>query len=642
MPTVLDFETKSDVDLVARGRRHYLASPEADILCMGYLDTETKVRGVWTPGKPLPDIDYNRIIAFNAAFERDVINTIGVAYGMPSVVSDNFIDVQALAGRYGLPQNLADLAIVLNLNSQKDPAGKHLIQLFCVPPYGRDELGNLMPHLKPQFEQLKKYCLGDVDTTYEAWTTLPASDLSPKERKYWLLNWEMNDIGLPIAYEEAKRIREVVEIYCYDHNERLPALTNGQVTKVTQVKRIVTWVNSQGVTLPNLQAETVGKILTEYEELPDTVAEVLELRAAIGLSSIGKYKRIENMTFEGRMHDNSRYYGAHTGRNTGMGFQLLNLPRKKTKTPEEDIRKFLDGSIVEENPVIAARALIRSMIKATIGHLIMVADYKSIEYVLLIWLAEDWEALDRFVKGLDQYIDMAAFLYGKAYDLVTDVERQFGKIIILGCGYGLGAYGFVRNAESWGVKIPLSIAKFAVDGYRSKFHKVVRMWYQLKDAALYAIRYKGKAISCYKCTFKVVKDRVGTEWLQLTLPSGRAMYYNKPFIDQDTYGDVPAFWGQFKASKTWIVKHLIPGLLTENIIQAIARDILWYGKTVLKDNGYKLIGSIYDEAISEVPEAWGTDEKLHEYYKLMCTREEWSSTIPLDADGFYGPRYKKN
>lgn len=652
---VLDFETLSELDLTVVGRAAYMAHPSTRIQLMAYKVNKEKTL-VWQPGHPTPSFitDPNTtFVAFNAPFERDCISILGAKYhNWPVVPLDRFIDVQALCGRYGLPQNLANAGQVLSTPIQKMPGGTDLIKIFCTPPYGRDASGAILPHYMEKWQLFVAYCKDDVETTYYIRKFLPADDLSPLERKIWLLNDEINQVGIPVALDEAQVIHRVTTTYMLSQNERLPLLTNNRVNKITQVKRIAEWCRERGVQIPDLKAETVAEVLQEWV-IPDDVAEVLELRADMGSSSLGKYRRIMNMTHNGRMFDNSRYYGAHTGRITGQGFQLLNLPRAKVKDPENEIRKFLDYSIVEDNPVISARALVRSMIKAPPGRRIIAADYSSIEYVLLVWLAEQTEALQSFIDGRCQYSEMAAFMYQVPYEVVHEgylakdelcsFQRQVGKVVILGCGYTLGAPGLQRNAAKFGINLPIETCRFAVNSFRSKMSKVVKMWYRLKDAALCAIRYPGQPFSTNKVTFKVVTDRNGNEWLQMTLPSGRAMYYRRPFIEQANYGSLPAFHGLYQKTKTVIPMTLIPGRITENVIQAIARDILYHGKLKIREEGFKIIGSIYDEVIGETDDLGpeGNEAQLERFCEAMCHRDKWSADIPLRAEGFIGPRYKK-
>lgn len=675
---VQDYETRSNVDLIRHGRMRYASDPSADILMMSYryiLPGETT--HLWLPGDELPEFvkkpkDFE-IVAHGAEFEWIITNKVGIRYGYAPTLISNYICTMALCGRYGIPQALDKAGEVLKLSAKKNPEGKLLIKLFCTPlhNFGRDARGNILPIYLSKWERFKQYCIEDTDSEYELLMTLPTDHLSESEKWAWIHSCNVNSRGIPVDIPSVKQIRRVSEAYREAHFDLLPELTGNVITKITQTKRIVKYVNEQLVKtprirrildqcrndeersqvetllaeqcmlMPNCQAPTVEEML-KLDFLPDDVLMILEMRAALGLSSIGKYVRFEEMEYEGRCYDNQRYYGAHTGRWTGNGVQLLNLPRATVKDPESEIQKYFDGTIVEENPVKSARALIRPMIKAPPGKVIGAADYSAIEYVVLEWFAGDQQKLDRFAAGFDQYIDQACGMYGIHYEAATSEQRRGGKVVVLGCGYGQGPHKLVITADKqFGIKLTFAEADFLVSGYRQVHRPVVNMWYKLKDAAILAIEQPGKAFSTHKVTFKVVTDRVGTPWLTLTLPTGRVMYYNRPYIDQDRFGLIPCHWGFNQTYKIWSRMKLIPGRITENIVQATARDILVYGmKQIEKRIGPVIIWSVYDEVVCELEDR-DHEEQLKLLCDCMCEKEPWAEGIPLKAEGFVGPRYKK-
>ena len=699
----MDFETRSRVDLLKHGRMRYVTHDSADILMMGYrYDLPGYKSQMWLPGDQLPDFvkspkDFN-IVAHNAEFEWAVTNFIGKKrYGFVPTTFENYTCTMALCGRYGLPQALEKAGEVLKLNVQKNPEGKLLIKLFCTPiqDFGLDSNGKILTSLLQKWERFIQYCHDDVNSEHELLYALPADHLSATEREAWIHSCQVNARGIPVDVPAVKQIRRVSEAYREAHFDLLPEVTNNVITKITQTKRIVTYINNaleqtpkvqrllsecstpaemaemralleeQLVLMPNCQSDTVVRML-ENDDLSEDVMMLLEMRAALGLSSVGKYVRFEDMEVNGRIYDNQRYYGAHTGRWTGSGVQLLNLPRASIKDSvasglykegaitaaeyeealtlavENEIQRYFTGSIVDDNPVKSARALIRPMIKAPEGKCLAAADYSSIEYVVLEWFAGDMEKLARFNSGKDQYVDQAAAMYGILEDAVTKDQRQSGKVVVLGCGYGQGARKLMVTAEKqWGMKLTFAESDYLVKGYRSLHRPVVQMWYKLKDAALGAIQQPGVAFSTHRVTFKVVKDRVGTPWLSLTLPTGRVMYYNRPYVDEDQFGLIPCHWGFHQVSKNWIRMKLIPGRITENIVQATARDILVYGmKQIEKHMGPVVIWSVYDEVVCELDDR-DHEEQLAMLCKCMCMKEPWAADIPLKADGFIGPRYKK-
>ena len=628
----IDFETKSSVP-IEHGIKNYLASPDADIVCLGSKIGTDKTT-LWTRKANIPITKFepeDRVYAHNAFFDWRVWNTFRNRYGYPYLPLNQVIDVMAICGRFTFPQALAKVGQAIDLKDKKFSSGKALIQKICCPPF---------KYTKEELHEFYRYCIRDVNSMYELIYTLPADALSNDEQKVWELTMKINDTGLPIDVPSVHKILEVTQAYQMEHAQRLPDMTGHLITKITQTQRIVKWVNSQGFKMSNCQAGTVEKMLTQ-KDLSDGVREILEMRQELGSSSVAKYVRLKEQEHHGRVYDNLRYYGAGTGRWAGMGFQMHNLPRAKVEDPEAEIAKYFDFSIVEENPVKTAKALIRPMIKAPRNLRLIVADYASIEYVLLIWVADDQVSLKLVRSGRDQYVDMASFLFNVPYDEVNDDQRFLGKIIILGCGYQLGAKGFLRVSQDWGLTLTMAQCQHAVGSYRNRYSLVKNLWNDLRVAAMKAIVNPRFKFTKNKCTFRLVTDKVGTPWLQMTLPSGRALYYNKPWIGDGDFGPEIKHWGINPYSKQWSKLKLSPGRLTENVIQALARDVLVAGKMNLDKAGYELIGSIHDEAVSEIPKEQDTEETLKDYCDKMCILPTWADGIPMRATGYIGKRYKK-
>lgn len=639
----IDMETRSEVDLPKRGLKHYAEHPSTRILMMAYKYGDSPKTDVWIPGEgPIPafarDPDNYHFYAFNAEFEEALWNGPGVRInGFKKLSISNITCIMALCARYGLPQNLGDAADVLKTPIRKNPEGYALIKHFSIPPFPSYDNSD------SRWQRFISYCADDVDAEHGILVRLPARELSEEERWIWEETVRMNKEGLPVDYSAAKQIRRVSEQYRAAHYELLPDLTGGAISKITQTQRIVKYINSRGVDMPDCTASTVGDMLLR-DDLPDDVLQLLEMRAAIGMSSIGKYVRFEEMSYNGRAYYNQRYHGATTGRWTGAGIQLLNLPRAKTDDPDAEIAKFFDGSIVEENPIKSARALIRPMVKAPEGKVLVVADYKAIEYVLLEWFAGNAVALRRFTEGFDQYIDQSSSMYNVPYDQVSSEQRRRGKIVVLGCGYGQGASKLVITAKTqWGLVIDEQDANFMVRGYREEHHLVVKMWYGTHSLIVNAIQNPGREYSGWKCKFKVARDHTKCDWLVITLPSGRRLYYRAPFLEPGNFGVMICHWGFNQVIKKWGVKYLIPGRIVENIVQAAARDILINGMKQANQKGCNIIWTVYDEVICEEPDLGIEDNEQHvqRLISSMCGLPEWAQGVPLYADGFWTHRYKK-
>lgn len=636
---IIDFETYSPEDL-NNGVIKYAMHPSTDIICMAYKvdDESTKL---WVPGVPFPVFPTNEIYAFNAAFEYHIWNAVAVSkYKAQPLTWHNLVDVMALANRYTFPNELAEVGAILKLAIQKQPLGKALIKKICVPnAYGK------RPRVQHDFtyEELDlfyKYCIQDVDTTAELIKTLPADTLSDQEQNYWRIVQLMNTRGLPIERVLCEKILSYIEGYAQEMSLRVSEITDGHVEKATQVQRIVTWANTQGVPLPNLTAETVDEFLDQ--DLPPKVKEMLELRQAIGRSSTAKYRKMIDMEVNGRVHGSMQYYGAQkTGRIAGRGIQIHNLPRASVEDPDVYIQKFHSFEPVED-PVQVAKALIRPMICAEEGMQLIVSDYSSIENCILMWYAEEDDVLASIFRREDQYVKMANRIYDS--DDIDKYRRTVGKIAVLGCGFGMGPDKFQEDARhKWKVKFEPHEAEFIVSTWRKVHAKTVQTWYKWKDCVVAAIQNPGKTYAHKKCKFRVTKDRAGNIWLIITLATGRNLFYFQPYLDTDRYGLAPGHYGLNPYSKKWSRLALIPGRITENIVQATARDIMMQGLHNLEHYmpEVSVLASVHDEAISEIQEVDIKEDTLEIYNKLLCQMPTWADGLPLFAEGWIGKRYKK-
>ena len=638
-----DFETKSEVDLPRRGLKHYAEDKSTEILMMSYRYHDEPNTYIWFHDEPLPLFVQNpqdhELYAFNAEFELALWNGTGRRINnFPELKLSSITCVMALCARYGIPQSLGVAADVLKTKIRKNPEGYMLIKYFCTPPFPTVYAGD------PRWERFVSYCIDDTNAEYGVLKALPAEHLNEEERWIWEQTVRMNTEGIPVDYDSAKQIRRVAENYREAHYELLPDLTEGRITKITQTQRIVKYCNDYGVQLPDCTAATIQEWLLR-DDLPDNILQLLEMRAAIGMSSIGKYIRFEEMSYEGRAYYNQRYYGAATGRWTGAGIQLLNLPRAKVDDPEAEIARFFNGDIVNDNPIKSARALIRPMIKAPEGKVLVVSDYDAIEYVLLEWFAGNGATLKRFAEGFDQYIDFASGMYKVPYDAVSAEQRRAGKIIILGCGFGQWAPKLVITAKTqWGLDITEEEALFWVKTYRKEHHLAVSMWYGCHKLIVDAIQAPGKEFNGWKCKFQVVKDRNRVPWLTITLPSGRRLYYREPFLEPGARGLTICHWGFNQVTKQWGVKYLIPGRIAENIVQATARDILTHGMKHLHNEQFNVIWTVYDEVICEEDDRGpeGNNQRLQQLSDTMCRLPKWAAGVPLKSGGYWSYRYKKD
>lgn len=635
-----DFETRSSRDLKKVGTMNYLHTPDSDIICMTYRLRLNEPTNIWIPhpNVPLPEIfkkpKGHTFYAFNIQFDYLVHNILGKKYGFGKIELSQCVDVMALCGRYGYPQSLEEVCAVLDVPIKKDPQGKRLMKKIGLPPfkYTREEMIAFL-----------NYAVRDVDSMCEVIKALPADHLSAEEQANWELMARINLNGLPININDVRRIYSVISSYIEKETKKIKVITDRKLYSINQNTAIPEWINEQGIAIPNLQAATVAEYLKR--DLPDNVKQVLELRQLLGLSSIKKFAKLLQHYYKGRIYHNLRYYGGHTGRYAGLAFQMHNLPRAKVDNVDEVIKQFYDLSILEDKkgPVQIAKALIRPMIQTSAEKLLAVADYKTIEFVLLLWLVKQEDALDKIRQGKDVYVEFAATkLYHIDESEVTPTQRQFGKTTVLGAGYYLGWKKLIAYCKQAGLDISPIEADIAIKAYRETYWKVPQLWYALKACAIDAIKYPREEQITHDCIFRVVKDRNKNRWLTIKLPSGRVMYYSEPEITNSTFGLTPTYLGRHPHTKKWSRLQLPPNQLTNNIIQALARDVLMHGEHLIdKETPYPILGSVHDENIIEIPEEdW--EQHWAQIKTYMSIPPNWCPDLPLALSGYCERRYRKD
>ena len=651
-----DVETKSSVP-IDYGSKAYLNDPYADLKCMSYKVGEVPTK-LWVPGMGVPHFflapqEY-MFAAFNIQFDQRAVNMLGRKYGFGNIRLDQCIDIMAVAARYTFPQKLATLGKVLKVKLQKMRRGTYLVKTVCCPPF---------KYTQAEFEELCDYCVRDTDSMAEILSLLPADHLSPEEQRIWVETAQMNAVGVPVDVKAVRQINRIVDWYTGDKMKRMPFLTDGEIDTVHQRDKILKWCEGYGVEMENFQVDTVAEAVLDVEErlLDDfedeavlrgygKVLEVLKLRQLLGGAAVKKFKRLQNMTLNGSIHDNLRYFGATTGRTTGGGFQFLNLPRAKVDVPEgstHDIEvekvldKFRDASIIDhDDPLGEAKKLVRPMLKVGDDQTLMVRDWSSIEYVLCMWFCGEQEKVKAFAKGYDPYIGFATKLFNVRYDDVTKDQRQKSKPPILGGQYTLGANGLIGYAEGYGVFMTVDEAQFSTNTYREDHPLVKTTWYELQDTAVAAVENHRRPFSTHNTKFIVEYDRTGRHWLILTLPSKRTLYYCEPFTGLGKYGKVVKHKGINPYNKQWSTRELNISRLIENIIQALGRDILQPAVKRLALAGFSPRATVYDEIICVEP-LLDSERRFKEMEKIMCIAPSWAPSLPLFADGYLSKRYMK-
>lgn len=641
-----DYETYSECD-IQFGTFRYAEDDSTDIVSLAYTFDRVNVKH-WKPGDKFPQdfADWitkgNPVRAWNVGFEYAITNYVGARrYGFPKIKPDQVFCSMSDALALALPGSLEACGEALELNILKDKRGKDLIRKLSKPrkPTKEKPFTRATPENEPElFQEFYEYNIQDVRAEVAIFEALPRH-VNGKELDIFRLTLKINERGIPIDVELCNAILKARKKYEKILNEEVKQITNGELSSTNSRPQSLAWLASNGLTLNGYTKGDIKGAL-EREDLPCTVRRFLEIRSELSRTPIKKFDFIkEALCKDGTIKNNIIYHKATTGRFAGTGFQIQNLTRDSSKETEELIAKFKSGNIEGLNVYNEAIKLTRSVITAPEGMKFIVSDFSSIENRKIAWVAEDYETLDKFEKGMDQYKDTAVDIYHVKYEDVTKDQRQLGKIAVLSCGFGGGWKVFQTVCkDSYGITVTDEEAQHIVDSYRNKYWRVKNLWYGLYDAALEAVTLPGTVTSYNRIQFRMMGD-----FLYMKLPSKRFLAYYKPELKK-----VMTPWGQEKLALThmgnntytrkWERLVVIPGRLTENAVQAIARDALTDSMLRLEEKGYNLIGCVHDENISLVKEDFGS---IEEYNKIMGQRPDWAIDCPIECEGYEGKRYKK-
>lgn len=670
----IDFETRSTVDLRRTGVYPYAVHPHTDLWLMGWA-FEGEEPDLWFPGQPLPPriIEHieagGEMRAWNAQFERVMWREVGVKrHGFIRVCPCNWVDTAAEAAAMALPRHLADAAEVCNVPQQKDAAGTRLMLQMCKPrAWKANAQGVLVPVWWDEPEKIQRlgaYCKQDVRTEQAMVNVLRR--LGETERKVYLLDQRINDRGVLLDVEAVEAAKAAAQYELDEQNSVIATATNGAVERATQIAKLRMWVAEQGVETDSLDKAALKELLKG--ELPPDVAQALTARAEAGKSSLAKLDAMLRCRCpDDRIRGLLLYHAAHTGRWAGKLVQPQNFPRPgfDDEHYDEQVDELLGRILRGERASLTELSwLLRSMLIAPPGSRLYGVDFSGIEARVLAWVAEEQLMLDAFRNGIDPYRLMASRIYGVALAEVTAKQRQMGKMVVLGCGYGMGGDTFRKNAkDQWGVELAYETTEVegktvvvrdeaaeVVAAYRATNPNTKEYWSRVNRAAIRAVQNPGEVRRVGGVAF--VKRGA---YLWCVLPSGRPLAYAAPRIVErplpwDAERTTPSveYSGVNSVTRKWQRSRLYGGLITENIVQAISRDLMAEAMLRVEDAGYPVILTVHDEIVSEVPDTVkvkvpGGEQvaTLAHYKSLIEQLPKWAAGCPVAASGWVGQRYRK-
>jgi DNA polymerase len=248
--------------------------------------------------------------------------------------------------------------------------------------------------------------------------------------------------------------------------------------------------------------------------------------------------------------------------------------------------------------------------------------------------------LDVFSTHGKIYEASASMMFGvpiEKIDKGSDLRTK-GKIAELALGYQ-GALGALKKMGGESMGLTDSEMTDIVKKWRNKNPQITKLWKHVEAAAKRAIKTRKKVILS---RFRNLEFEYDGNVLTIQLPSGRKLFYQSPAMTTNRFGQESIkYKGLDQVTKKWWWVDSYGGKFVENIVQAIARDLLADSMLRLDENGFDIVMHVHDEAICEIPEE-NSDELLDEMCDIMGTEVPWAEGLPLVADGYVTPFYKKD
>ena len=642
----VDIETYSSVDLLKSGVYRYVEAPDFDILLIGYkFDDEDEVRQIDTTADPrdtwnefldaLFDPDIIKT-AFNANFERTCL----AKWTGSAMPPDEWRCTMIKALTLGLPGSLASVGMALGLpeDKLKDPQGKALIQYFskpCKPTRSNGQrCRNYPAHDPEKWALYRSYNRQDVVTEQEILKRLSIYKTTEDEQKLWSLDQDMNDHGVKL---DRKLIRNIVD-YDAHHREELQDEAR-QITGLSNPNspaQLKDWLETEGIHQTSLSKDTIATLLKG--DIPAEVRRVLEIRQALGKTSVSKYSTmLEAICDDDRLRGILQFYGANrSGRWAGRLVQTHNLARNTL--PDLALARELvrDGDFDTLETFVFSE-LVRTAFIPSDGCRFVVSDFSAIEARVISWIAgEEWR-LQTFRDGGDIYCATASQMYHVPVVKhgINGELRQKGKVAELACGYQ-GGVGAMKAMDRDGM-IPEEELQGIVDAWRAANPTIPKLWRTCELAAKTAIKEHRTVRIRRGIAFSYVNSN-----LFVKLPGGRKLCYWGARLRQDdmTGRESIVYMGVNQTTKQWQETETYGGKLVENIVQATARDCLAVAMTRVAALGYKIVMHVHDEMIVDVPIR--DKDALATINKCLADPIDWAPGLPLKGDGYETPFYMKD
>lgn len=641
----LDIESFSSVDISKSGVYRYAESPDFEILLFACSVDGKPVQvfdlacGEKVPDEILKALSDEKVIkhSFNASFERICLSRY---LGLPPgtyLSPDGWHCDMVWAATLGLPQSLEGVGAVLGLEKQKLSEGKELIRYFCKPCAPTQSNGgrtrNLPHHAPNKWETFKSYNRRDVETEMEIQHRLsryPVSDFIWEE---YIIDQQINDRGVLVDME---LVRQAIYMDARSREELITAMKEfTALENPNSVQQMKEWLAENGLMTESLDKKAVAELM---KSAPPELCRVLSLRQQLAKSAVKKYQAMQNaVCADNRARGLFRFYGANrTGRFSSKIVQLQNLARNSMSDLDEARALVRSGdyesvSMLYEDVPDTLSQLVRTAFIPPKGKLFYVADFSAIEARVIAWLAgEKWRS-DVFRKGGDIYCASASQMFKVPVEKhgVNGHLRQKGKIAELALGYG-GGVGALKAMGAIEMGLKEEELQPLVTAWRNANPNIVKFWWAVDNAVMGAVSER-TTTTTHGLTFSFKSGM-----LFITLPSGRKLAYVKPRIGMNQFGGESVTYEGIGATKKWERIESYGPKFVENIVQAIARDILCYAMQTLRH--CSIVMHIHDEVVIEADPRMSLDAVC----ELMGRTPPWANELILQAAGYVTEFYKKD
>ncbi len=651
----IDVETYSSVDITKCGSYAYFESPDFEILILCYCFVRDGAKGNVVTVDLAQGAKMNMFFlklmqdpkvekhAHNANFERNAFKAYG--YDIPA---EQWHCSAVQAGYCGLPMSLDGATKALKMgDAGKSAEGKALIRYFSCPVKPTKANGfrerNLPKHDPVKWEKYKDYCAQDVraemgllEQPNVAHFVIPKT-----ERLNYFLDQKINDRGVQVDVEMAKNAILIDNRHKADIIEQLKYHTG--LVNPNSPAQLKKWLSSKmRKDVTTLAKENVQALIKE--NVSGVSVKVLKLRELGSKTSTKKFEAMVNYALDDQTaHGLLYFYGANrTGRWAGRAVQLQNLPRNKMKLLDEAREMVKAGdydglTMTFDNLPSVLSQLIRTALIPKEGNIFGVADYSAIEARITAWLSREQWRLDIFEGDGKIYEASASKMFNVPLAKITSELRDKGKISELALGFG-GGVGALKTMGGEKMGLSEDEMKNIVSRWRKASPKIVEMWYEFEDCALTALKTR-KAVTS---ELKGLVFNYEQKALTILLPSGRKLIYQNVVLSKNRWdGDCIKYMGMNQETKQWGWTETYGGKLSENIIQAIARDLLADGMRRLDAAGFDIVMHVHDEVVADIPNL-SVDFVISEMCHILGKPVAWAPGLKTPAAGFVTPYYKKD